>query len=192
MAKNGISLPQGDARKLAVFTRPWSVSHFCTSRMRQGIPFDKTMPASGTHSLVPSLRGRGLRLSSSWSNDARTQSATAFASTAMVLRRGRMQTRAGGGRAEVPGANDIGSRAWYLHHHSCLLYRRYYPVILSTSNPTAYSPSCPLFRSPPCKRSVSHVHAAAFRHLRGTAHGCRSPQEPPCKKAPVAMRAARG
>src|SRR5690242_18091184 len=48
--------------------------------------YDRTMPLKGTHSLEPSLRGRGLRLSGSCSKAASTQSATASALGVIVER----------------------------------------------------------------------------------------------------------
>ena len=58
-----------------------SISDYSTFGVQvERLPLDKTMPASGTHSLEPSVRGRGLRLSGSWSKALRTQLAMASAS----------------------------------------------------------------------------------------------------------------
>jgi hypothetical protein len=145
------------------------------------------MPAKGTHSLDPSMRGRGLRFSGSWWKVERTQSAMASAVswTGMMLcdsslHAGRWWCKLGGaGRA-----NDIGARS-DLHLSQPLSA----PATLSPL-PCRSLIACgtlliillpALLPSSPCKRSVSHVHASAFRRIRGTAHGCTSPQEPPRK-----------
>lgn len=48
------------------------------------VPLNRTMPLKGTHSRVPSLRGRGLRLSGSCSKAASTQRATSSAQGVIV------------------------------------------------------------------------------------------------------------
>jgi hypothetical protein len=154
-----------------------SVSHHNTGRMQQKqLPFDKTMPASGTHSLEPSLRGRGLRFSGSCSKVARTQSAIAFGSAVILLGDKSMQAWCGGGSgsSEVPGTNDIGCRKRTFTRSQSLLplCRTHSAPVIRHNHPRTRS----FFSSPQCKRSVSHVHApAAFRRIRGTAHGCTSP-----------------
>jgi hypothetical protein len=124
------SLPQRDAGELVVFTGAMSVSHSACRMQQKRLPFDKTMPASGTHSLEPSLRGRGLRLSGSWSKVARTQSAMASAPKVMVLIVEHIQTWRGGGSSEVlPGANDIGAGCIpSLRSQTLLPLCRSYPV----------------------------------------------------------------
>jgi hypothetical protein len=154
------------------------------------LPPDKTMPARGTHSLDPSVRGRGLRFSGSWSKVASTQSAIALASSVMVAGEDCLQPWRGGGCSEEPERGCTRSRPRIVLSPATST-----PASLSlpchcrtriSTGATPYSCSRPVvfFFFPPCKRSVSHVHASAFRHLRGTAHGCPSAKEPPRKTTP--------
>jgi hypothetical protein len=84
-----------------------------------------------------------------------------------------------------PGANDMlpGFVPSPVHSHSChfiaaTLSHTISLEVIRHNKPLVPAPA----PSSPCKRSVSHVHApAAFRRIRGTAHGSTSPQESPCK-----------
>jgi hypothetical protein len=122
-------LPKRNTRELAVFTGIVIVSNYYLPNATERLLCDKTMPASGTHSLEPSLRGRGLRFSGSWSKVSSTQPATASASTAMVVREN-SQTRRGGGSSEVP----VNPALSYLHPFTVI------PATLYRGNPVTPTP----------------------------------------------------
>jgi hypothetical protein len=140
------------------------------------------MPARGTHSLVPSSRGRGLRFSGSLSKVASTQSAIASASAVMLL----ALAECGGRGSGEPGGH-IPACSFKVTHCGFTITLSQLPVALA---PDTYSALVHHYYSPssPCKRLVSHVHASAVRRFRGTAHRRASSQEPPRKDT----RAAEG